>query len=114
MEITAEIVISQHEISKNFRNACNLNYVGGNPGFSVQDTMLIANMLVKTMTKFILPGMFLFISTFCYKVLSSWLPNPLNLCCRWFVSGTNPHTKQDDWLYTTGYWDRKYETVDIF
>ncbi|XP_037046475.1 oxysterol-binding protein-related protein 1 isoform X2 [Bradysia coprophila] len=33
---------------------------------------------------------------------------------RWFNFGTNPHTKQDDWLYTGGYWDRNYEVSDIF
>uniref|UniRef100_A0A146KXB4 Oxysterol-binding protein n=3 Tax=Lygus hesperus TaxID=30085 RepID=A0A146KXB4_LYGHE len=27
---------------------------------------------------------------------------------RWFCQGTNPHTGQEDWLYTGGYWDRNY------
>ncbi|XP_064096238.1 oxysterol-binding protein-related protein 1-like [Macrobrachium nipponense] len=34
---------------------------------------------------------------------------------RWFEQGTNPFTKQEDWLYSGGYWDRNYqETIDIF
>ncbi|PSN35281.1 Oxysterol-binding protein-related protein 2 [Blattella germanica] len=34
---------------------------------------------------------------------------------RWFTLGTNPHTKQEDWLYSGGYWDRNYSgIVDIF
>lgn len=27
---------------------------------------------------------------------------------KWFSQGLNPHTKQDDWLYGGGYWDRNY------
>jgi hypothetical protein len=34
---------------------------------------------------------------------------------RWFSHGTNPHTRQEDWLYSGGYWDRNFEEVhDIF
>uniref|UniRef100_A0A2A4JUD5 Oxysterol-binding protein n=1 Tax=Heliothis virescens TaxID=7102 RepID=A0A2A4JUD5_HELVI len=36
---------------------------------------------------------------------------------RWFSQGTNPYTKQEDWLYNGGYWDRNYQhlkDVDIF
>ncbi|GJQ68247.1 hypothetical protein Trydic_g10772 [Trypoxylus dichotomus] len=34
---------------------------------------------------------------------------------RWFQRGTNPYTKQDDWLYKGDYWKREYGTdVDIF
>ncbi|KAJ9584691.1 hypothetical protein L9F63_020973, partial [Diploptera punctata] len=34
---------------------------------------------------------------------------------RWFTLGTNPHTKQEDWLYSGGYWDRNYSGIpDIF
>lgn len=43
-------------------------------------------------------------------LLSSWLH-------RWFSQGTNPYTKQEDWLYNGGYWDRNYQhlkDVDIF
>lgn len=30
---------------------------------------------------------------------------------KWFAQGTNPFTKQDDWLYTGGYWDRNYDSL---
>ncbi|XP_067010631.1 oxysterol-binding protein-related protein 2 isoform X2 [Anabrus simplex] len=34
---------------------------------------------------------------------------------RWFTQGTNPYTKQEDWLYSGGYWDRNYTHIpDIF
>ncbi|XP_071569289.1 oxysterol-binding protein-related protein 2 isoform X1 [Temnothorax longispinosus] len=34
---------------------------------------------------------------------------------RWFQSGTNPYTGQEDWIYLGGYWDRNYTDVeDIF
>ena len=34
---------------------------------------------------------------------------------RWFLPIKNEHTKEDDWKYTGGYWDRKYkDTPDIF
>lgn len=34
---------------------------------------------------------------------------------RWFATGTNPHTNQEDWLYQGGYWDRNFsELEDIF
>ncbi|XP_014475832.1 PREDICTED: oxysterol-binding protein-related protein 2 isoform X2 [Dinoponera quadriceps] len=34
---------------------------------------------------------------------------------RWFQSGTNPYTGQEDWLYQGGYWDRNYSDIeDIF
>lgn len=34
---------------------------------------------------------------------------------RWFRLGTNPHTGAQDWLYTGGYFDRKYtDCPDIF
>ncbi|XP_021913454.1 oxysterol-binding protein-related protein 1-like [Zootermopsis nevadensis] len=34
---------------------------------------------------------------------------------RWFTPGTNPHTKQEDWLYSGGYWDRNFSGIlDIF
>ncbi|KAK4294974.1 hypothetical protein Pmani_032444 [Petrolisthes manimaculis] len=34
---------------------------------------------------------------------------------RWFEQGTNPFTRQEDWLYSGGYWDRNYDhTIDIF
>ncbi|KAK7079659.1 Oxysterol-binding protein-related protein 1 [Halocaridina rubra] len=34
---------------------------------------------------------------------------------RWFEQGTNTFTRQEDWLYSGGYWDRNYqETIDIF
>lgn len=37
------------------------------------------------------------------------------LTCRWFKLETNPHTKQEDWIYTGGYWDRNYENdLDLF
>ncbi|CAO1325969.1 unnamed protein product [Diamesa tonsa] len=34
---------------------------------------------------------------------------------KWFKLETNPHTKQEDWIYTGGYWDRNYENeLDLF
>ncbi|MPC23262.1 Oxysterol-binding protein-related protein 1 [Portunus trituberculatus] len=33
---------------------------------------------------------------------------------RWFEQGTNPFTRQEDWLYSGGYWDRNFEELDIF
>ncbi|XP_071441573.1 oxysterol-binding protein-related protein 1-like isoform X2 [Hetaerina americana] len=34
---------------------------------------------------------------------------------RWFCQGTNPYTKQEDWLYSGGYWDRNFIDIpDIF
>ncbi|XP_065165108.1 oxysterol-binding protein-related protein 2-like isoform X2 [Atheta coriaria] len=34
---------------------------------------------------------------------------------RWFQQAVNPATKQDDWIYTGGYWDRQYQDEeDIF
>ncbi|KMQ83948.1 oxysterol-binding protein 1, partial [Lasius niger] len=34
---------------------------------------------------------------------------------RWFQSGMNPYTGQEDWLYRGGYWDRDYTDIeDIF
>ncbi|RXG70225.1 Oxysterol-binding protein-related protein 1 [Armadillidium vulgare] len=34
---------------------------------------------------------------------------------RWFDQGQNPFTKQEDWLYSGGYWDRNYSDIpDIF
>ena len=34
---------------------------------------------------------------------------------RWFLPVKNEHTREDDWKYVGGYWDRKYtETPDIF
>ncbi|XP_055528806.1 oxysterol-binding protein-related protein 2 isoform X1 [Wyeomyia smithii] len=35
---------------------------------------------------------------------------------RWFKQTINPHTKQDDWLYQGGYWERTDDTMvmDIF
>ncbi|XP_049776943.1 oxysterol-binding protein-related protein 1-like [Schistocerca cancellata] len=34
---------------------------------------------------------------------------------RWFTQGTNPYTKQEDWLYSGGYWDRNFTHIpDIF
>ncbi|KAF4527966.1 hypothetical protein B566_EDAN014958 [Ephemera danica] len=37
------------------------------------------------------------------------------LAPRWFCQGTNPYTKQQDWLYSGGYWDRNYSDIsDIF
>ncbi|XP_047520600.1 oxysterol-binding protein-related protein 1 isoform X2 [Pieris napi] len=44
------------------------------------------------------------------KTPEAWQP-------RWFSQGTNPYTKQEDWLYNGGYWDRNYQhlkDVDIF
>ncbi|KAL4703732.1 hypothetical protein ACJJTC_016739 [Scirpophaga incertulas] len=44
------------------------------------------------------------------KGSDSWAP-------RWFSQGTNPYTKQEDWLYNGGYWDRNYQhlkDIDIF
>ncbi|KAJ0182272.1 hypothetical protein K1T71_001641 [Dendrolimus kikuchii] len=44
------------------------------------------------------------------KSAEGWQP-------RWFSQGTNPYTKQEDWLYNGGYWDRNYQhlkDVDIF
>ncbi|XP_050344870.1 oxysterol-binding protein-related protein 1 isoform X2 [Nymphalis io] len=44
------------------------------------------------------------------KNVDAWQP-------RWFSQGTNPYTKQEDWLYNGGYWDRNYQhlkDVDIF
>lgn len=35
--------------------------------------------------------------------------------CRWFQSGMNPYTGQEDWIYLGGYWDRNYTDIeDIF
>ncbi|XP_017018456.1 oxysterol-binding protein-related protein 2 [Drosophila kikkawai] len=31
---------------------------------------------------------------------------------KWFKYVINPHTKTEDWLYSGGYWDRKYENTD--
>ncbi|KAJ0032223.1 hypothetical protein NQD34_002304 [Periophthalmus magnuspinnatus] len=34
---------------------------------------------------------------------------------RWFQQGQNPHTKSQDWIFTGGYWDRKYTQLpDIY
>ena len=34
---------------------------------------------------------------------------------RWFQPIKNEHTREDDWKYVGGYWDRKYaDTPDIF
>uniref|UniRef100_A0A665V123 Oxysterol-binding protein n=1 Tax=Echeneis naucrates TaxID=173247 RepID=A0A665V123_ECHNA len=34
---------------------------------------------------------------------------------RWFQQGPNPHNKAQDWLYSKGYWDRKYAQLpDIY
>ncbi|EDW32448.1 GL10436 [Drosophila persimilis] len=35
----------------------------------------------------------------------NWIP-------RWFKPVTNPHTKTEDWNYTGGYWDRKYDIAN--
>ncbi|KAG8225809.1 hypothetical protein J437_LFUL005616 [Ladona fulva] len=42
------------------------------------------------------------------KKTADWAP-------RWFCLGTNPYTKQEDWLYSGGYWDRNFTDIpDIF
>lgn len=34
---------------------------------------------------------------------------------RWFQQGTNPYTRTSDWIYTGGYFDRKYSDLpDIY
>lgn len=34
---------------------------------------------------------------------------------KWFQQGQNPHTNSQDWLFTGGYWDRKYSQLpDIY
>jgi oxysterol-binding protein-related protein 1/2 len=36
---------------------------------------------------------------------------------RWFNPEVNPFTKQDDWMFKGGYWDRNYEEfqdIEIF
>uniref|UniRef100_UPI0037E95519 oxysterol-binding protein-related protein 1 isoform X2 n=1 Tax=Semicossyphus pulcher TaxID=241346 RepID=UPI0037E95519 len=34
---------------------------------------------------------------------------------RWFQQGQNPHNSSQDWLFSGGYWDRKYSTLpDIY
>uniref|UniRef100_A0A8C9YC07 Oxysterol-binding protein n=1 Tax=Sander lucioperca TaxID=283035 RepID=A0A8C9YC07_SANLU len=34
---------------------------------------------------------------------------------RWFQQGQNPHTSTQDWLFCSGYWDRKYSQLpDIY
>ncbi|XP_032381860.1 oxysterol-binding protein-related protein 1 isoform X2 [Etheostoma spectabile] len=34
---------------------------------------------------------------------------------RWFQQGQNPHTSTQDWLFSSGYWDRKYSQLpDIY
>uniref|UniRef100_A0A8C6PFJ9 Oxysterol-binding protein n=1 Tax=Nothobranchius furzeri TaxID=105023 RepID=A0A8C6PFJ9_NOTFU len=34
---------------------------------------------------------------------------------RWFQQGQNPHTRSQDWLFSGGYWDRKYgQLPDIY
>ncbi|XP_068449063.1 oxysterol-binding protein-related protein 1 isoform X2 [Clinocottus analis] len=34
---------------------------------------------------------------------------------RWFQPGQNPHTSSQDWIFSTGYWDRKYSQLpDIY
>lgn len=34
---------------------------------------------------------------------------------RWFQQGLNPHVNSQDWLYTSGYWDRSYSQLpDIY
>lgn len=39
----------------------------------------------------------------------------VHFACRWFEQGTNPFTRQEDWLYSGGYWDRNFDkTIDIF
>ncbi|XP_015588037.1 oxysterol-binding protein-related protein 2 isoform X2 [Cephus cinctus] len=43
-----------------------------------------------------------------HKKGPEWVP-------RWFQVGINPHTRQEDWLYQGGYWDRNYSDLeDIF
>ncbi|XP_020510279.2 oxysterol-binding protein-related protein 1 isoform X1 [Labrus bergylta] len=34
---------------------------------------------------------------------------------RWFQQGQNPHTSSQDWIFSGGYWDRKYSSLpDIY
>uniref|UniRef100_A0A8C2X176 Oxysterol-binding protein n=1 Tax=Cyclopterus lumpus TaxID=8103 RepID=A0A8C2X176_CYCLU len=34
---------------------------------------------------------------------------------RWFQQGQNPHTSTQDWIFSSGYWDRKYSQLpDIY
>ncbi|KAM7410349.1 hypothetical protein PAMA_001678 [Pampus argenteus] len=43
-----------------------------------------------------------------------WKTSPV-LGPRWFHQGPNPHNSSQDWLFTGGYWDRKYSQLpDIY
>uniref|UniRef100_A0A1Y9H2P0 Oxysterol-binding protein n=1 Tax=Anopheles dirus TaxID=7168 RepID=A0A1Y9H2P0_9DIPT len=37
----------------------------------------------------------------------------LTLFPRWFKQDVNPHTKQDDWMYKGGYWERNDDNLEL-
>uniref|UniRef100_A0A8C9Y9G6 Oxysterol-binding protein n=1 Tax=Sander lucioperca TaxID=283035 RepID=A0A8C9Y9G6_SANLU len=44
-----------------------------------------------------------------------WKTRSAALGPRWFQQGQNPHTSTQDWLFCSGYWDRKYSQLpDIY
>lgn len=46
---------------------------------------------------------------------SGWMLMCLRCGFRWFQQGPNPHTSSQDWLFSGGYWDRKYSQLpDIY
>ncbi|XP_074523639.1 oxysterol-binding protein-related protein 1 isoform X1 [Halichoeres trimaculatus] len=49
------------------------------------------------------------------KIDEEWKTRSPALGPRWFQQGQNPHTSSQDWLFSGGYWDRKYSTLpDIY
>ncbi|XP_044054266.1 oxysterol-binding protein-related protein 1 isoform X1 [Siniperca chuatsi] len=49
------------------------------------------------------------------KCDEEWKTRSPALGPRWFQQGQNPHTSSQDWLFSGGYWDRKYSQLpDIY
>ncbi|KAF7659106.1 hypothetical protein LDENG_00003180 [Lucifuga dentata] len=49
------------------------------------------------------------------KTDEEWKTRNPALGSRWFHQGPNPHTNSQDWLFSGGYWDRKYSQLpDIY
>ncbi|XP_034147257.1 oxysterol-binding protein-related protein 1 isoform X2 [Esox lucius] len=49
------------------------------------------------------------------KSTEEWKTRNPALGPRWFHQGPNPHNKAQDWLYSSGYWDRNYTLLpDIY
>ncbi|GAA6229409.1 oxysterol-binding protein-related protein 1-like isoform X1 [Lates japonicus] len=49
------------------------------------------------------------------KADEEWKTRSPALGSRWFQQGQNPHNNSQDWLFSGGYWDRKYSQLpDIY